>query len=154
MHCHSTVSRFGTLGRFSPIGLLRFRFRIRPLPRVPPHPHNKVNPIPFHSMILISRTFDVVTPESAEDCESAESGFLVESESVTFRELVSLMKSHPNPSCYPARGEAYESLSSYPETDYRDASERTESLHFDRENSPRLIKYWRKAMICAGIIRK
>ena len=92
-------------------------------------------------MILISRTFDVVTPESAEDGESAESGFLVESESVTFRELVSLMKSHPNPSCYP-------------ETDYRDASERTESLHFDRENSPRLMKYWRKAMIFSGIIRK
>lgn len=105
-------------------------------------------------MILISRTFDVVTPESAEEGESAESGFLVESESVTFRELVSLMKSHPNPSCYPARGADYEWLSSYPETDYQDASERTESLHFDRENPPRLIKYWRKAMVCAGIIRK
>ena len=105
-------------------------------------------------MILISRTFDVVTPESAEDGESAESGFLVESESVTFRELVSLMKSHPNPSCYPPSGKAYEWLSTYPETDYRDASERTESLHFDRENSPRLTKYWRKAMIFSGIIRK
>lgn len=105
-------------------------------------------------MILISRTFDVVTPESAEEGESAESGFLVESESVTFRELVSLMKSHPNPSCYPARGEAYEWLSTYPETDYRDASERTESLHFDQENPACLTKYWRKAMIAAGIIRK
>ena len=105
-------------------------------------------------MILISRTFDVVTPESAEDGESAESGFLVESESVTFRELVSLMRAHPVASCYPARGEAFEWLSTYPETDYRDASERTESIHFDRENSPRLMKYWRKAMIFSGIIRK
>jgi len=43
-------------------------------------------------MILISRTFDVVTPESAEDGESAESGFITESEFVTFRELVSLMR--------------------------------------------------------------
>ena len=105
-------------------------------------------------MILISRTFDVVTPESAEDGEAAESGFLVESESVTFRELVSLMRAHPNPSCYPARGEAFEWLSSYPETDYRDASERTESLHFDQENPARRLKYWRKAMMAAGIIRR
>jgi hypothetical protein len=105
-------------------------------------------------MILISRTFDVVTPESAEDGESAESGFLVESESVTFRELVSLMRAHPNPSCYPPRGESFEWLSSYPETDYRDASERTESLHFDQENPERAAKYWRKAMMAAGIIRR
>jgi hypothetical protein len=105
-------------------------------------------------MILISRTFDAVTPESAEDGESSESGFITESESVTFRELVSLMKSHPNPSCYPPSGKAFEWLSSYPETDYRDASERTESLHFGHENPPRLMKYWRKAMIAAGIIRK
>ena len=103
-------------------------------------------------MILISRTFEVVTPESAEDGEAAESGFLVEGEAVTFRELISLMRDHPNPSCYPPSGEAYEWLSSYPETDYRDASERTESLHFDRENPPRLTKYWRKAMIAAGIV--
>ena len=152
MRRNPSVPRFGTVVRFSPIRLLRFRFRFRPLPRVPSHPRSKVkpNPIPSHPMILISRTFDVITPESA---ESGESGFLVESESVTFRELVSLMKSHPNPSCYPARGEAYEWLSSYPETDYRDASERTESLHFGHENPPRLTKYWRKAMIFSGIIR-
>ena len=105
-------------------------------------------------MILISRTFDVVTPESAEDGESAESGFITESEAVTFRELVSLMRDHPNPSCYPPSGEAYEWLSSYPETDYRDASERTEALHFDRENPSRNAKYWRKAMVAAGIIRR
>jgi hypothetical protein len=105
-------------------------------------------------MILISRTFDVVTPVSAEDGESAESGFLVESESVTFRELVTLMRAHPVASCYPPRGESSEWLSSHPETDYRDASERTESLHFDRENPPRAAKYWRKAMRAAGIIRR
>lgn len=104
-------------------------------------------------MILISRTFEVVTPESAEDGEAAESGFLAESESVTFKELVSLMKSHPVPSCRPARGEAYEWLSSYSETNYRDASETTESLHYCRENPPRRLKYWRKAMCAAGIIR-
>jgi hypothetical protein len=105
-------------------------------------------------MILISRTYEIVTPESAEDGEAAESGFLSEGEAVTFRELVSLMRAHPNPSCYPARGEAFEWLSSYSETNYRDASERTESLHLDQSNHPRTLKYWRKAMMAAGIIRR
>lgn len=105
-------------------------------------------------MILISRTFDVVTPESAEEGEAAESGFLAESESVTFKELVSLMESHPVPSCHPPSGEAYEWLSSYPSQDFRDCSETTESLHFSRENPPRRLKYWRKAMLAAGIIRR
>lgn len=105
-------------------------------------------------MILISRTFDVVTPESAEDGESAESGFITESEAVTFRELVSLMRDYPNPSCYPPSGDSGEWLSSHPETDYRDASETTESLHYSRENPPRRLKYWRKAMVAAGIIRR
>lgn len=105
-------------------------------------------------MILISRTFEVITPESAENGEVAESGFLAESESVTFRELVSLMESHPNPSCYPPSGDANEWLLSHPSQDYRDRSETTESLHFSRENPPRMAKYWRKAMRAAGIIRR
>lgn len=105
-------------------------------------------------MILISRTFEIVTPESAESGDVSESGFLVESESVTFRELVSLMESHPNPSCHPPRGDSGEWLSSHPETDFRDCSETTESLHFSRENPPRRLKYWKKAMRAAGIIRR
>ena len=105
-------------------------------------------------MILISRTFEIVTPESAEDGEAAESGFLAESESVSFRELVSLMESHPVPSNSHPEGSQWEWLSSHPETDYRDASETTESLHYCRENPPRRAKYWRKAMRAAGIIRR
>lgn len=104
-------------------------------------------------MILISRTFEVVTPESAEEGEVAESGFLAESESVTFKELVSIMRDYPNPSCYPPSGDSGEWLSSYPSQDFRDCSETTESLHFSRENPPRRLKYWRKAMRAAGIIR-
>ena len=104
-------------------------------------------------MIRISRTFDIVTPESADDGESAESGFLAESESVTFKELVSLMREHPVASCHPPSGETCEWLSTYPSQDYRDCSETTESLHYSRENPPRMAKYWRKAMRAAGLIR-
>ena len=105
-------------------------------------------------MILISRTFEVVTPESAEDGEAEESGFLVEGEAVTFRELVSLMRDHPLASSSPCAGSRWDWLSSHSETDYRDCSSRTESLHFDKSNPLAKDKYWRKAMIAAGIIRR
>ncbi len=102
-------------------------------------------------MILISRTFEIVTPESAEFGESDDAGFISQSEPVTFRELVELMRAHPVPSSYPCDGSRWDWLSSYSETNYRDASERTESLHYDKSNPPSRDKYWRKAMRAAGI---
>jgi hypothetical protein len=102
-------------------------------------------------MILISRTFEVVTPESAEFGESDDAGFICQSEPVTFRELVELMRAHPIPSSYPCEGSRWDWLMSYSETNYRDASERTESLHYDKSNPPSRDKYWRKAMVIAGI---
>jgi hypothetical protein len=105
-------------------------------------------------MILISRTYEVVTPESAEFGESDDAGFICQSEPVTFRELVDLMRAHPVPSSYPCGGTRWDWLSSYSETNYRDASERTESLHYDKDNPRFKDKYWRKAMMAAGIIRR
>jgi hypothetical protein len=102
-------------------------------------------------LILISRTFEVVTPESAEYGESDDAGFICQSEPVTFRELVDLMREHPVPSSYPCDGSRWDWLSSYSETNYRDASERTESLHYDKSNPRSKDKYWRKAMVIAGI---
>jgi len=102
-------------------------------------------------MILISRTFETVTPESAEFGESDDAGFICQSEPVTFRELVELMRAHPVPSSYPCEGSRWDWLSSYPEENFRDCSNRTESLHYDKSNPPSRDKYWRKAMAIAGI---
>lgn len=105
-------------------------------------------------MIRIHRTFEVVTPESAEDGDFAESGFLSENESVSFRELVHLMRDYCIPSNSRPSGSPNDWLSTYPSQDYRDCSETTESLHFSRQNPARMAKYWRKAMLAAGIIRR
>jgi hypothetical protein len=104
-------------------------------------------------MILISRTYDIVTPESAESGDVSESGFLSENESVTFKELVSMMRDYCVPSNSRPSGSVNDWLSTYPSQDYLDCSETTESLHYSRQNSPRMAKYWRKAMLCAGIIK-
>lgn len=104
-------------------------------------------------MILISKTYEVVTPESAEDGECADSGFLTECEPVTFRELVRLMEDHPNASCWRPTGDVMEWVSSHPEQDFTDCSETTTSVHFHRSNPPRAQKYWRMAMRASGILK-
>ena len=104
-------------------------------------------------MILIDKTYSIVTPESAENGEESDSGFLSENEKVTFRELVCLMEEHPLPSCSPANGSIWEWLSTYPSTDLWTGEEETQSLHFSRQNGPWKEKYWKKAMQMAGIIK-
>ena len=86
--------------------------------------------------ILISKTFDVVTPESAEDGEAAESGFVYENEPFTFRELVREIQGGG----FTRTCSAW--LESHSETDYRTGDVRTEALHFSHANPPRAEKWF------------
>jgi hypothetical protein len=101
-------------------------------------------------MILISRTFSISTYESAEHGESAEDGFIVEDEPVTFRELVTLMREHPRASTSHLMGSQWEWLSAYPVQDFYSGAWTEESLHYSHMNCPKNLKYWRKALRCAG----
>jgi hypothetical protein len=105
-------------------------------------------------MILINRCFSETTPESAAECENSDSGFIAEDVAYGFRELVELLKSHPEASCSPATGETFEWYSTGHYTEcYRTATEREESVHYSRNNPARNAKYWRWAAIAAGIVR-
>ena len=103
--------------------------------------------------VLVSCTFSIVTHESAEDGEAAESGFEWESVAYTFRELVRLMRDYPNASRWPACGDVGEWYACEPEPDYRTGDEETRAIHYSRDNAPRSAKYWRKAAIVAGIVK-
>jgi len=105
------------------------------------------------TMIKISKTYQIVTYDSAEHGEASEYGFIFESEGYTFRELVRLMRDYNNPSCYPATGGAYEWLSNDASIDYTTGDETIESIHYSADNEPNKAKYWRKAMACAGLIK-
>lgn len=97
-------------------------------------------------MLTIHRTYSEVTPESAEDGEDSDSGS-IGTESVTFRELVNLLREHPVPSSWPTEGTRRDWFSTHSYvTDYREGTERIESIHFDHSNPSRLEKYWRKAI--------
>lgn len=102
-------------------------------------------------MILINKTFEIVTEESAEGGEIEESGFSAENEPVSFRELVDMLKGefiHASQS--PVNRSTHVWFTSEPEQDYMTGEYRSESIHFSRENPARKAKYWIKAMQCAG----
>lgn len=97
-------------------------------------------------MILINKTFQTVTPESAEDGDIADHGFISENEPVTFRELVELLQRN-----FPVHvpGGMNDWAESYPETDFRTGEETIEAVHFSHENHPGRLKYWEKALAIA-----
>lgn len=101
-------------------------------------------------MIAISKTFEIVTPESAKHGDAESRGFEFHDEPTSFRELVDMMKEHPVSSSHPSDGDIYTWFSSYGDTCYLTGEERNTSIHYSRSNKPRHAKYWRKAAEMAG----
>lgn len=108
----------------------------------------------MQNYILISRTFTEITPESAENAEFSDSGYISQKEAVTFSELVRLMQAHNNASTYPNNGstDIWYSTGYYID-DYTTGTETEESMHFHPDNTPNVAKYWKWAAKCAGIIK-
>ena len=103
-------------------------------------------------MILISKTYTIVTEESAQGGESSDSGFVFENGEYTFKELVSMFEDEfTNCSCVPASGNINEWFTSDSEMDMFSGEYEHESIHYSRDNLPRSEKYWKKAMLFAGI---
>lgn len=105
----------------------------------------------MNNYILISKTFTEITPESAENSDFSNSGFIDKKIKVSFRELVDLMKAHTMPSQSPndmSIAVWYES--GYYTSDYRTGTERSEAIHFHRDNPQNVIKYWELARIAAN----
>ncbi len=106
--------------------------------------------------LIISKTYEVITPESAEHGDAEERGFIFESEPHTFRELVDLLQrlGACSPSSWPVRcGDHFWVSTIDPERDYRTGADTYYSVHLDRANSPRAAKYWYKACKRAGALR-
>lgn len=103
-------------------------------------------------MILIDKTFEIVTNESAENGEAEDSGFSAIGEHLTFAELVDALKHkfiHPSQS--PADRSTDVWFTTESEQDYMTGEYRSESIHFSSDNPSRKRKYWVKAMELAGV---
>lgn len=102
-------------------------------------------------MILIDKTFEIVTEESAESGEVEDAGFSAINERVTFRELVEMMRdSYIHASQFPVIRSTRVWFTSESNQDYRTGEYRSESIHFSESNPAIKAKYWIKAMKCAG----
>lgn len=101
-----------------------------------------------NNFIIIARTYCETTPESAAIGDFSDTGFITEREEVTFRELVELMKEHLNCS---SSGTNYTPTindwfsTHWHVTDYATNTDREESIHFHRDNTPNAEKYWKLA---------
>lgn len=107
-------------------------------------------------MILINRSFEIVTEESAECGESADSGMLASNEAVSFRELVSMLR-HGAPSAWPAKGGTREWITQdQGETRefFDEGARESHSIHYSRDNPARMARYWRLAFVAAGVMHK
>ncbi len=108
----------------------------------------------MQNYILISRTYTEITPESAENGDFSDNGFISENEAVTFSELIQLMKRHPHASEYPNYGSTHVWYSTgYEVEDYGTGTERQESIHYHPHNTPNVAKYWKCAAKMAGHIK-
>lgn len=101
-------------------------------------------------MITIIR-IETVYPAPIEGEDYCPDGEATDTEdTVSFRELVDLIRNHPHPSCSPLRGKPSEWFSSESYQDPYTGEYTEESLHFSPDNHPRMVKYWRAAMRAAG----
>lgn len=101
--------------------------------------------------IYISRTYAIITPESAYHGDFEEQGFLAEREEVTLRELVLIIRGG-RPSCYPPSGSVNEWVSYHTNNNFTTGEETIESVHYHRNQSnPNAPTIWRRAFKLAGI---
>jgi hypothetical protein len=99
----------------------------------------------MNNYILINRTFSETTPESAEVGDFLDSGFISEKEKVSFSELVALMEEHREASCSGEPNLYTWYSTGFFTSDYRTGTEREECIHFCKENTPNVQKYWKLA---------
>lgn len=100
-------------------------------------------------MIILSMTYDIVTPESAENGETEDRGFLWENIPYSFRETVVLIKD--GGFMYPSCSNGIPNwLSTEGETDPHTGETETRSLH--PNNDPKSLRYWKKACRAAGLL--
>ena len=98
----------------------------------------------MNNYIIINRTFAETTPESCEQSDFSDTGFISEGEQVTFIELIDLMKEHNHASCSPDNLDNLHTWYStdFYTSDYGTCTEREESIHFSKDNTENAAKYW------------
>lgn len=100
-------------------------------------------------MILINKTMETITEESAECGEAAERWLEYENAEFTVRELARDLQGL-EPSQSPITNPEFVWFTSYGDMDYRTGEYENYSLHYSRDNKPASLKHWIAAIKAAG----
>lgn len=100
-------------------------------------------------MILINKTMETITEESAEYGEAAERWVEYENGEFTVRELMRDLEGL-EPSQSPITNPEFVWFTSYGEMDYRTGEYENYSLHYSHDNKPASLKHWIAAIKAAG----
>ncbi len=95
--------------------------------------------------MLLSKTYQTTTPESVENGDFAETGFIFENEEYSFTDLINLINNdgYCHTSDYPANSHSWISTEDEVEN-YATGENIQYSLHFNGPEKQR--KYWEKAL--------
>lgn len=100
-------------------------------------------------MLLISKTYEIITEESAADGEVAENGFVWENSPCEFKEVVQYIEG-AEPSQHPITNAESVWFTHYGELDYLSGEYENVSFHYSKANPSKNLKYWKAAIIAAG----
>lgn len=100
-------------------------------------------------MILINKTMETITEESAENGEASEQWMDYENLEFSFRDLVDELRGL-EPSQFPITNPETVWFTSYGEMDYITGEYENYSLHYSRDNPKNNLKYWTAAIKAAG----
>jgi len=100
-------------------------------------------------MLLINKTCEIITEESAENGEAAEQWFEYENGEFTIREIAKDIKGL-EPSQYPITDPARVWFTSFGDMDYITGEYENYSLHYSQDNPSRNLKHWISAIRVAG----
>lgn len=100
-------------------------------------------------MLLLSKTYEIITEESAEYGEAEESGFVWENAECEFREVVRYLEGS-EPSQSPITNVENVWFTHYGEMDYISGDYENVSSHYSRQNPIKNLKYWKAAIVAAG----
>lgn len=98
--------------------------------------------------ILLSKTYEVITPESAEAGDAEERGFVFERQEFEHEEVVRMLKG-TSPSSFPIVCGEHTWFTSYGEQDVQ-GNVKNESIHFCRDQPPAALERWIAAIEEAG----
>ena len=100
----------------------------------------------------IETTYPAPESDDEDYCPDGDTYTYTVDDTVTFRELVDLMRDYSHASCSPASGSTREWLMTEWDQDCYTGDCTENSLHYSHDNAPRSARYWRLAMRAVGLI--